>query len=62
VGSGYWLKAVTVADSVSLPGSPLGPFRLRGLGCEYLIRYFPEVAYDRSSIERFEQEVIPALS
>ena len=35
---------------------------LRGLGCEYVICYFPEAAYDRSSIERFEQEVIPALS
>jgi F420-dependent oxidoreductase-like protein len=36
--------------------------QLRGLGCEYAICYFPEAAYDRSSIERFEQEVIPALS
>jgi F420-dependent oxidoreductase-like protein len=35
---------------------------LRGLGCEYVICYFPEAAYDRASIERFEQEVIPALS
>ncbi len=35
---------------------------LRDLGCEYAICYFPEAAYDRSSIERFEQEVIPALS
>jgi alkanesulfonate monooxygenase SsuD/methylene tetrahydromethanopterin reductase-like flavin-dependent oxidoreductase (luciferase family) len=36
--------------------------QLRGLGCEYVICYFPEAAYDRTSIERFEQEVIPALS
>ncbi|MCV7399845.1 LLM class F420-dependent oxidoreductase [Mycobacterium fragae] len=36
--------------------------KLRELGCEYVICYFPEAAYDRSSIERFEQEVIPALS
>jgi hypothetical protein len=36
--------------------------QLRGLGCEYAICYFPEAAYDLSSIERFEQEVIPALS
>jgi alkanesulfonate monooxygenase SsuD/methylene tetrahydromethanopterin reductase-like flavin-dependent oxidoreductase (luciferase family) len=35
---------------------------LRDLGCEYVICYFPEAAYDRSSIERFEQEVIPAFS
>lgn len=36
--------------------------RLRDLGCEYAIIYFPEAAYDRSGIELFEREVIPALS
>ena len=35
--------------------------RLRDLGCEYAICYFPEAAYDRSGIELFEREVIPAL-
>jgi F420-dependent oxidoreductase-like protein len=35
--------------------------RLRDLGCEYIICYFPEAAYDRSGIELFEREVIPAL-
>ena len=35
--------------------------RLRELGCEYVICYFPEAAYDRSGIELFEREVIPAL-
>jgi F420-dependent oxidoreductase-like protein len=35
--------------------------RMRDLGCEYAILYFPEAAYDRSGIERFEREVIPAL-
>jgi alkanesulfonate monooxygenase SsuD/methylene tetrahydromethanopterin reductase-like flavin-dependent oxidoreductase (luciferase family) len=35
--------------------------RLRDLGCEYVICYFPEAAYDRSGIELFEREVIPAL-
>lgn len=35
---------------------------LRDLGCEYAICYFPEAAYDRSGIELFEREVIPALS
>src|ERR1700744_3203800 len=35
---------------------------LRGLGCEYVICSFPEAAYDRSGIELFEREVIPALS
>ncbi|MBJ7341060.1 LLM class F420-dependent oxidoreductase [Mycolicibacterium sp.] len=36
--------------------------RMRDLGCEYAIMYFPEAAYDRSGIELFEREVIPALS
>jgi hypothetical protein len=36
--------------------------RMRGLGCEYAILYFPEAAHDRSGIELFEREVIPALS
>jgi alkanesulfonate monooxygenase SsuD/methylene tetrahydromethanopterin reductase-like flavin-dependent oxidoreductase (luciferase family) len=36
--------------------------RLRDLGCEYAIMYFPEAAYDRSGVELFEREVIPALS
>lgn len=36
--------------------------KLRDLGCEYVICYFPEAAYDRSGIELFEREVIPALT
>ena len=36
--------------------------RMRELGCEYAILYFPEAVYDRSGIELFEREVIPALS
>ena len=36
--------------------------RMRDLGCEYAIVYFPEAAYDRSGIELFEQKVIPELS
>ena len=35
--------------------------RLRDLGCEYVICYFPEAAYDRSGIEMFEREIIPAF-
>jgi F420-dependent oxidoreductase-like protein len=35
---------------------------LRDLGCEYVICYFPEAAYDRSGIDLFEREIIPALS
>ena len=36
--------------------------RIRDLGCDYAITYFPEAAYDRSGIEMFERDVIPALS
>jgi F420-dependent oxidoreductase-like protein len=36
--------------------------KVRDLGCDYAICYFPEAAYDRSGIELFEREVIPALS
>jgi alkanesulfonate monooxygenase SsuD/methylene tetrahydromethanopterin reductase-like flavin-dependent oxidoreductase (luciferase family) len=36
--------------------------QLRDLGCGYAICYFPEAAYDRSGIELFEREVIPAVS
>ena len=32
------------------------------LGCEYAILYVPEAAYDRSGIELFEHEIIPALN
>jgi len=34
---------------------------LRDLGCEYVICYFPEAAYDRSGIDMFEREVMPAF-
>jgi len=36
--------------------------RMKALGCDYAILYFPEAAYDRSGIELFEREVIPALT
>ena len=36
--------------------------RMKALGCEYAIMYFPEAAYDRTGIEMFAREVIPALS
>ncbi|MGB3480899.1 MAG: LLM class F420-dependent oxidoreductase [Mycobacterium sp.] len=61
--------ADAMISSMSGPGSGAGTVeqvvealqRLRGLGCEYVICYFPEAAYDRSGIELFEREVIPAL-
>lgn len=34
---------------------------LRDLGCEYVICYFPEAAFDRSGVDLFEREIIPAL-
>jgi hypothetical protein len=58
------LSTVTSPDSAS--GTPEQATealaRLRDLGCEYAILNFPEAAYDRTSIELFEREVIPALS
>ncbi|WAC92489.1 LLM class F420-dependent oxidoreductase [Mycobacterium sp. Aquia_213] len=61
-----------LADSMtsSLPDSATGTTeqvierltKIRDLGCEYAIVYFPEAAYDRSGIELFEREIIPALS
>jgi alkanesulfonate monooxygenase SsuD/methylene tetrahydromethanopterin reductase-like flavin-dependent oxidoreductase (luciferase family) len=56
----------TVASPESASGTPEQVIerltRLRNLGCEYAILYFPEAAYDRSGIELFEREVIPAFS
>jgi F420-dependent oxidoreductase-like protein len=58
------LNMVTSPDSAS--GTPEQVVeklkRMHELGCEYAILYFPEAAYDRSGIELFEREVIPALS
>src|SRR4051812_44181565 len=57
------LASVTAPESGS--GTPQQVIeklqRMRDLGCEYAIVYFPEAAYDRSGIELFEREVIPAL-
>lgn len=36
--------------------------RRRDLGLGYSIHYFPESAYDRSGVELFEREVVPALA
>ena len=56
--------------TISSPGSASGTpeqvveklQRMKALGCEYAILYFPEAAYDRSGIELFERKVIPALA
>ncbi|MGH8776306.1 MAG: hypothetical protein ACRDWI_14475 [Jiangellaceae bacterium] len=34
---------------------------LREMGLAYAVCYFPEMAYDRSGVELFQHEVIPAL-
>ncbi|OBK74976.1 LLM class F420-dependent oxidoreductase [Mycobacterium sp. 1274761.0] len=58
------LGMLTSPDSASgTPEQVIEKFtRMRDLGCEYAILYFPDAAYDRSGIELFEREVIPALS
>jgi F420-dependent oxidoreductase-like protein len=60
--------AAIEADYVSSPGfgtpeqvaERLSERAQHGLG--YAIHYFPEAAYDRSGVDLFEREVIPALS
>lgn len=57
------LSAVTGSPGVGTPEQIVE--RLRGLadrGLGYGICYFPDAAYDRSGIELFEREVIPALA
>jgi F420-dependent oxidoreductase-like protein len=58
------LSTVTAPESAS--GTPEQVIeklrRMRDLGCEYAILYFPEAAYDRSGIELFERKIIPELS
>lgn len=68
--TGYVPEAVADSMVAGLPDSATGTPEqvverlqtVRDLGCEYVICYFPEAAYDRSGIELFEREVIPALS
>jgi hypothetical protein len=36
--------------------------KLEAAGMTYGIFYFPEAAYDRSGIELFERQVVPALA
>ena len=61
---GAMLSTITAPESAS--GTPEQAIeklkRMRELGCEYAILYFPEAAYDRTGIELFEREVIPALA
>jgi alkanesulfonate monooxygenase SsuD/methylene tetrahydromethanopterin reductase-like flavin-dependent oxidoreductase (luciferase family) len=67
---GYVPEAVADSMAAGVPDSATGTpeqvierlTKIRDLGCEYAICYFPEAAYDRSGIELFERDVIPALS
>jgi len=53
----------TEAGATGTPEQVVEKLRnIRDLGCQYAICLFPEAAYDRSGIELFEREVIPALS
>ncbi|MGY4710980.1 LLM class F420-dependent oxidoreductase [Mycolicibacterium sp. CBM1] len=64
------VAADAMMTTASAPGSATGTpdqvieslSALRDLGCGYVICYFPEAAYDRSGIELFEREVIPAFA
>lgn len=57
------MMAATAAEAATgTPEQVVEKLRqLRDLGCSYGICYFPEAAYDRSGIELFQREVIPAL-
>jgi F420-dependent oxidoreductase-like protein len=53
--SGHALGVGTPQQAVERLG------HMKELGLGYSIHYFPEAAYDRSSMELFEREVLPAL-
>lgn len=53
----------TKSPGVGTPGQVVERLQaLKQLGLGYAIHYFPEAAYDRSGIELFEREVMPALA
>ncbi|EYR63221.1 F420-dependent oxidoreductase [Actinotalea ferrariae CF5-4] len=69
----HYRKATPSKAGSTLEGFRTGPLvgtpeqiverlrELEGLGMTYAITYFVEAAYDRSGIELFEREVVPAL-
>jgi F420-dependent oxidoreductase-like protein len=63
-GADRMIGALSGADSATgTPEQVIERLRhIRDLGSEYVICNFPDAAYDRSGIELFEREVIPALS
>lgn len=56
-------KDYLASDGFGTPEQVVEKLRARAdVGLGYAIHYFPEHAYDRSGIDLFEREVIPALS
>ena len=66
LGRAFGSMALQAGEKAVAVGTPeqvverLG--KIRDLGLGYSIHYFADAAYDRSSQELFEREVIPALS
>jgi F420-dependent oxidoreductase-like protein len=57
------LHEYSTANAVGTPEQVVERMlHLKSLGLGYAIHYFPEAAYDRSGIELFESEVMPALA
>jgi F420-dependent oxidoreductase-like protein len=65
LGAAVAAKAMSEYASANAVGTPEQVvermLHLKSLGLGYAIHYFPEAAYDRSGIELFEREVMPAL-
>lgn len=55
-----WMRGMPSVGTTAQVVDRLGA--LRDQGMTYAICYFPDAAYSRDTIERFEQEVIPALA
>jgi alkanesulfonate monooxygenase SsuD/methylene tetrahydromethanopterin reductase-like flavin-dependent oxidoreductase (luciferase family) len=62
-GTAAFMADYTKSPGVGTPEQVVERLQaLARLGLGYAIHYFPEAAYDRSGIELFEREVIPALA
>jgi F420-dependent oxidoreductase-like protein len=62
-GAAKYMSEYASANAVGTPEQVIERMlHLKSLGLGYSIHYFPEAAYDRSGIELFEREVMPALA
>ena len=62
-GAAKYMSEYAAANAVGTPEQVIERMlQLKSLGLGYSIHYFPEAAYDRSGIELFEREVMPALA